>query len=199
MTRPLLRHLRATDFRVRPWKNGGGTTTELVIEPEGASLESGFLLRLSRAEVGVSGPFSAFEGYDRTLLLLRGGGMWLHFEGQGPVQLQRLLQPVSFSGDWATTGTLIEGPCQDFNVITRRGLCTHHLEILHLDASPKALLEAQICFACCVEGRVALEPGGVQLCAGELLRIEAADRVPTASALEGARAVLIAVGIDPVA
>ncbi|TIV74879.1 MAG: HutD family protein, partial [Mesorhizobium sp.] len=31
-----MRILRAADYRVMPWKNGGGTTTEIAVSPDGA-------------------------------------------------------------------------------------------------------------------------------------------------------------------
>ena len=49
------RLLKPSDYRAMPWKNGGGITTELLIEPEGATLESGFQWRLSMADVRTDG------------------------------------------------------------------------------------------------------------------------------------------------
>ena len=51
-----------------PWKNGGGSTTELLVEPAGATLQTGFRWRLSMAALETSGPFSRFEGHDRTMV-----------------------------------------------------------------------------------------------------------------------------------
>ena len=198
MTQGSVRHLHTSDFRVMPWKNGGGTTTELIIEPEGSTLDTGFLWRLSMAEVGVSGPFSRFEGYDRTLLLLDGRGMNLDIEGRDPVHLDGLLRPLPFSGDWITSGTLVNGPCRDFNVITRRSRCRHRLEVHHLDAHPVPLPEAAVRFAFCVSGQARVEPLGIALAAMELLRIEGVGENLRLSASEPSGAVLIAVGIDPV-
>lgn len=177
-----------------PWKNGGGTTTELTIEPPGASLDSGFLWRLSMAEVGVSGPFSRFPGYDRTLLLLEGRGMHLDFDQRKSVHLERLLEPVTFSGDGLTSGTLLEGPCRDFNVITRRARYRHRLEVLPLDGSPKALPQATIRFAFCVSGPVRVATCHLQPL--DLLRIEPGAGDLEATGPQGS--VLLVIGIDPV-
>ena len=35
-----MRRLTAKDYRIMPWKNGGGTTTEIAVFPAGASLET---------------------------------------------------------------------------------------------------------------------------------------------------------------
>jgi uncharacterized protein len=189
--------LHPADYRVMPWKNGGGTTLELAIEPPGASLDSGFLWRLSMAEVGVSGPFSRFEGYDRTLLLLAGCGMRLDFEQRPPVRLDTLLEPIPFSGDWVASGTLLDGPCRDFNVITRRAHCGHRLEVLRLDSAPRPILQASIRLVFCLSGRV--QVNGLELSAMELLRVETPSRALAAVSLGSSGAVVLVIGIDPAA
>lgn len=60
-----VRHLTADDYRVMPWRNGGGTTTELLIDPEDSGLEGAgerFLYRISIADVATDGPSSASQG-----------------------------------------------------------------------------------------------------------------------------------------
>lgn len=191
MTPTSHRLLNPDAYRVMPWKNGGGTTSELIIEPEGADLESGFHWRLSMAEVGVSGPFSRFEGYDRTLLLLEGRGMWLEMAGQGAVELKHAFEPVRFSGDWTTTGTLLDGPCRDFNVITRRDRCHHHLEIHRLAGSPATLQSADVHFLFCAAGSARVDALGLTLAPLQLLRVEG---TPALGRVTG-EAILLAIGI----
>lgn len=125
-----LRILRSDSFRVMPWKNGGGTTTELLILPEGATVAGGFDLRLSRARVAASGPFSPFPGCDRTLLLLEGAGLRVDLENHPALTLDRPFAPVAFSGDVPAEGHLGAGPCEDFNVITRRDALAHRLTLV---------------------------------------------------------------------
>ncbi len=194
MSFPSYRLLHPSDYRAMPWKNGGGTTMELIIEPEGASLDGGFLWRLSMADVGVSGPFSRFEGCDRTLLLLEGRGMELGFDQRPAVRLDGLLEPVAFSGDWRTDGTLLDGPCRDFNVITRRAGCRHHLEVLRLGPPPVAIPHAWVRFLFCVSGKARVD--SFELSPGDLLRAEGAGKLE-ARAADPAGAVVISVGIDP--
>jgi len=194
MSFPSFRLLHPSDYRAMPWKNGGGTTMELIIEPEGASLDGGFLWRLSMADVGVSGPFSRFEGCDRTLLLLEGRGMELGFDQRPAVRLGGLLEPVAFSGDWRTEGTLLDGPCRDFNVITRRAGCRHRLEVLRLGTAPAAIPHAWVRFLFCVSGKARVE--GSLLSSGDLLRAEGAGALE-ARAAGGGEAVVISVGIAP--
>lgn len=112
--------LRATDHRTMPWKNGGGSTTEVAIAPEGAGLD-GFDWRISMATVAADGPFSSFPGVDRTLAILDGRGLVLHGLAGGPVRLERASEPLAFPADAAVSATLVDGPITDLNVMTRRG------------------------------------------------------------------------------
>ena len=104
-----------------PWKNGGGTTQEVVCWPQGAGLDS-FQWRISIAEIASNGPFSAFAGIDRTITLLTGDGVRLcAADGSVGHVLQQPLAPFAFSGDVALDCTLLGGASQDFNVMVRRG------------------------------------------------------------------------------
>ena len=112
-----MRILRAAGYRVMPWKNGGGTTTEIVVSPDGAGLDD-FDWRISMARVGTSGPFSSFEG------------IVLDIAGRPPARLTGASAPLSFPGDVPTGATLIGGPITDLNVMTRRGRISHTVERL---------------------------------------------------------------------
>jgi environmental stress-induced protein Ves len=111
-----LRHLAASEFIRQPWKNGGGTTTELARHDEGGA----WLWRISIAEVGTSGPFSDFSGYQRTIMLLDGAGMELTFDCAPAVILGEPMRPFTFDGGWKTTCRLLDGPVRDFNVMVDR-------------------------------------------------------------------------------
>ena len=55
--------LRHEDYKVMPWKNGGGITTEIWVSPEGSGLAGvPFDWRVSIADVATDGPFSKFAG-----------------------------------------------------------------------------------------------------------------------------------------
>ena len=115
--------IRASDLRPQPWKNGGGVTREIAVEPPGASMDD-FAWRVSTAEVGSEGPFSRFEGVDRVLVLLTGEGMDLVVGGAPPVRLVPGSEPFAFPGDAPVTATLPGGPITDLNVMVRRGAWT---------------------------------------------------------------------------
>ncbi|SIQ09337.1 HutD family protein [Bosea sp. TND4EK4] len=121
--------IRAADCKTMPWKNGGGTTTEIVVSPKGASLNA-FDWRISMAHVGADGPFSSFPGIDRTLSVLSGNGIRLAFGDGETVKLDRASRPFFFAADRAVDGVLVDGPIDDLNVMSRRGAWTHRIERL---------------------------------------------------------------------
>ena len=131
--------LRAKNHRVMPWKNGGGSTTEIAVFPPDAGIGA-FDWRVSMASVVGDGAFSSFPGIERTLAVLTGEGIVLSVEGRAPVRLTPEDASVSFPGDAATSATLIDGPILDLNVMTRRGRFTHRLTRHHatLEIIPKA-------------------------------------------------------------
>lgn len=121
-------------YRTMPWKNGGGTTTELLVHPAGASIGgSRFIWRLSIATVGANGPFSPFPGYDRTIMLIEGRGMTLDFGPNGVTRLDRVFEPFEFKGEWPADARLIDGPCQDFNVMVDRTRGGARTRVIALD------------------------------------------------------------------
>jgi environmental stress-induced protein Ves len=109
-----------------PWKNGGGSTTEIAIGTVGASLDA-FDWRISIAQVAGDGPFSLFDGIDRTLAVIAGGAMELTINDQVPLVLDRGSDPLCFPGDVATTARLLAGEIIDLNVMTRRSRFTHRV------------------------------------------------------------------------
>jgi environmental stress-induced protein Ves len=103
--------IRPEAFVTQPWKNGGGVTHEIARRAD----EQGLIWRLSVAEVGADGPFSAFPALTRILTVIEGAGMAL--EAPGTALAARPLEPVRFSGDLPIFGRLINGPLRDLNVI----------------------------------------------------------------------------------
>lgn len=82
---PEFLHLRPGDARRVPWKNGRGVTEELAVWPPEASFERGdFDARISLSSVQEPGPFSPFPGFDRVLLVTKGGGLRLSHGADAP-------------------------------------------------------------------------------------------------------------------
>ncbi len=145
-----------------PWRNGGGTTTELLVEP-GASGREGlggreganerFLYRLSIADVACDGPFSRFEGYDRHIMLLSGRGMTLDAGPHGRVDLTTPLEPRSFSGDWDVNGVLVGGAVRDFNLIVDRSRARASLSVRRIvNAERVVVAPGSTCIVHVLEG-----------------------------------------------
>jgi len=140
-----------------PWRNGGGTTTEITIAPEGASVAgTRFLYRVSIADVAADGPFSRFEGYERHIMLLAGGGMTLDCGEHGRIELRAPYEPRTFSGDWEVSGALLAGAVRDFNVIVDRAAASATLEVLALEAAVTIPCDhGTVCIVYVLEGGLA--------------------------------------------
>lgn len=115
----LIQVIPASAYRVTPWKNGQGTTQDVLLLPEGSSHET-FDIRLSLAPISEEGSFSSFLGIDRTITLLNRSALTLVFEDGVSLSLERL-QPVSFDSGLAPRSRLPSGPVRVLNVMTRRG------------------------------------------------------------------------------
>ncbi|MET7682285.1 HutD family protein [Streptomyces sp. NPDC005423] len=115
----MIRFLPAAARTAVPWKNGGGVTREIAVSPEGAGLDD-FRWRVSLAEVGADGPFSAFPGVDRNLMVVEGAGLELTVGGERGLVDSRYV-PGEFRGDLPTEGRLLDGPVVNLNVMWRRG------------------------------------------------------------------------------
>jgi uncharacterized protein len=116
--------LRVADYRIMPWKNGLGSTTEIAVSPGAEGLD-GFDWRISMARVASDGPFSRFPGIDRTLLVLDGDGIDLAVQGSTVARLDRRSAAHGFAGDVPTSATLLGGPIVDLNIMTRRTAFRH--------------------------------------------------------------------------
>lgn len=148
-----MRILRAADYRVMPWKNGGGTTTEIAVSPERAGLDD-FDWRVSMARVERDGPFSSFPGIDRTLSILEGEGIDLGIAGRQPIRLDRASDPLFFPADVPTHADLLSGPITDLNVMARRSRIGHSVERLRISGATDIAAEAETTLIFCHEGKV---------------------------------------------
>ena len=138
-TAAAMRIIRPSAHRVMPWKNGGGTTTEIAIAPPAADVGGRFRWRLSIAEVEQSGPFSAFPGYERTIMVIAGRGMDLAVGGLPARRLDRPFEPFVFSGDSPAECRLLDGPIRDFNLMVERSSLRSRLNVVSLDGASRSL------------------------------------------------------------
>ncbi|HET6159201.1 MAG TPA: HutD family protein [Dongiaceae bacterium] len=186
------RVLRSSDYQRMPWKNGGGTTTEIwkALSPAGE-----MLWRLSIADVASDGPFSLFPGIDRTIMVIEGKGMELAVEGQDVRRLNRLFEPFAFSGDAKTDCRLIAGPIRDFNLMVARSYGSGALRISRLAPTETVALAENVAALHVWRGRVELESGTVHEMSDGDSWIAGTYGGATARALT--TAILAAIVIDP--
>lgn len=108
-------HLSALDSAApQRWRNGGGTTRELLAWPSAHS----WRLRISVAEVESDGPFSTFAGVERWFAVVAESGVELSIGG-ATHRLTAADAPLRFSGEAATSCRLLDGPTRDLNLMLR--------------------------------------------------------------------------------
>jgi environmental stress-induced protein Ves len=172
--------LREADFVTVPWKNGGGLTREILKAPADAA---GFDWRLSLATIAAAGPFSAFPGYQRTLVLVRGAGVELAFGAHGRTRLDAVGKAASFDGAWSTTCELIDGESTDLNLIVAQGRVESDARVVSITSAEGVDTAGwDETLICCISGGVRLETStGVaeKLAAVDVARCTAAEGLLT--------------------
>ncbi len=165
--------LKPDSFKRMPWRNGGGSTTELHAE-EHDNYE-GPVWRISMAEVASDGPFSHFEDYDRTLMLVKGPGMTLHHESGAEDVLDQRFAMATFKGDISTHAILHGDEIRDFNVFSLRHYCRHTVAVITRAHDTWLCTDATTLLVFAIDGDVQVtSPSGQVLAVphNSLLRIE---------------------------
>ncbi|EJN06645.1 HutD family protein [Herbaspirillum sp. YR522] len=176
-----------------PWKNGGGATRELHVEPPGADYAD-FVWRASVADVVQDGAFSSFEGIDRTIVLLGGAGFVMHAEGQPSHDLRTPFAPHRFTGEARVSVVLDGTPCQDFNLMVRRDQAQAELQVLRQQDA--RLLPPDTVLLYVAQGQAQLSDAGRQLPlgSGEFVRLHQGQAMPALHC--AADAVVLAVRVQ---
>jgi environmental stress-induced protein Ves len=146
--------LRRSSFTAVPWKNGGGITHEAIRIPATGDT---FRWRVSVARIEASGPFSNFAGYQRRMVLLRGSGVRLTFDGSHRQELRAVGDLAAFDGAVTTGCELLDGPCTDFNLMVSDSLprWTAAVESLREPRELQSVQETLLVFP--ITGPVSLE------------------------------------------
>lgn len=100
----------------QPWRNGRGTTRELLALPDAASWK----IRMSVADVTAASNFSRFDGVERWFAVVDGDGLVLHMQGQERL-LTRADPPLCFDGGSPVHCTLFGDSTRDFNLMAPPG------------------------------------------------------------------------------
>lgn len=122
-TRSLLHVVQRDHVEPTPWRNGGGTTQELLVWPQ----PEGWHLRVSVARIDRDGPFSAFPGVRRWFTVLEGAGVALRW----PTRTRRLTrgdEGVTFDGAEAPECQLLHGATTDLNVMWDARMPVHGVQ-----------------------------------------------------------------------
>lgn len=109
--------IHADDIAPTPWKNGGGLSRDLLFWP---SIEA-WRVRVSLADIGRDGPFSAYPGVERWFAVVEGDGVELQF-AQGPRRQRRGDAPLHFDGADAPGCRLLASATRDLNLMLRDGV-----------------------------------------------------------------------------
>jgi environmental stress-induced protein Ves len=100
----------------QPWRNGGGTTRELLAWPGPLAWQ----VRMSVADVHTAGPFSRFDGIERWFAVLEGDGLVLR-SAYAEHHLSADSDPFRFDGSLPLDGSPVRGPTRDFNLMVLPG------------------------------------------------------------------------------
>ncbi len=96
------------------WRNGGGSTRELLCWPSADT----WTVRISLADIDADGPFSAFAGVERWFVVVEGAGVALRF-AEGRREVRAGDAPLRFDGSAAPGCSLLDGPTRDLNLMLR--------------------------------------------------------------------------------
>lgn len=134
-------HLTAADYKLMPWANGKGTTTELYRHDDA---HGNLSCRLSVAMVTEDGPFSVLPGIHRNLTVISGPGF--NLVGDATLRAEPLV-PVAFDGGLALFALGVTGPTRDFNVMVAHSAPPPRVTVLHHGQVFDANHAETFCFA----------------------------------------------------
>jgi environmental stress-induced protein Ves len=177
--------LGASDYKRVRWKNDGGWTTEIARDPAG---DGDFRWRISIADIESDGPFSAFPGISRDLVLLAGNGIELDIDGAPTLRLTERFQRVHFDGEANVDCRLVAGPTRDFNVMARRDAVRAEVVARPLVGSMVLFAETGVVWiahALSGHAQARTDDESVALAAGDTLRIDFRDQSAGRAVIEG--------------
>ena len=114
-----LTHIPFAHFDKKPWKNGLGTTHDIVLAPEGAD-HSTFDVRCALSPIVEDNVFSSFPGVERVITPIAGAGLDLEFE-DSRVRLA-CCESYRFDSGLSPMGRLLDDPVTVVNVMARTGV-----------------------------------------------------------------------------
>jgi environmental stress-induced protein Ves len=144
--------IKSNDYKIMPWKNGLGITSEIEIDPKNSNFPNDdFLWRLSSAKIQAPNSFSNFSGYDRILIVWSGSGLILNQHKLVP------LVPYKFKGEDLIECSLIADEVLDLGLIYKRGVFKAEMSVVNFLKSEnphQLILGDGIHFLFCVQGQL---------------------------------------------
>jgi environmental stress-induced protein Ves len=123
---------------------------------------------VSIAHIETAGPFSDFAGYHRTMVLLRGDGMALHFANGERKVMRQIGELARFDGALGANCELMGGPCMDLNLMVAKSLGKASARVQSLNAPLRLTASTgESVLLACVQGTLVLEGGGAETAALE--------------------------------
>jgi uncharacterized protein len=104
--------VNALELAPQPWRNGGGSTRELLAWPDAQSWQ----VRISLADIVQDGAFSAFPGVQRWFGVVQGAGVALQFADKHATQTLAD-GALQFDGAAAPFCRLLDGVTRDMNLM----------------------------------------------------------------------------------
>jgi environmental stress-induced protein Ves len=145
----LITHLPASGYTAMPWRNGAGTTHEIMVDDTPGASSAPFRWRLSMADLAGDGPFSELPDVDRILVLLAGADVELTIDGAAPAPLG-IHAAIAFPGDVPTSLTMAPGTGRDLNLMWDRTRAEGSVAILHIGDEMR--IDAPTAFAIALGG-----------------------------------------------
>jgi environmental stress-induced protein Ves len=184
------------DYKEQRWKNGRGTTVELVKQDKKLSADKGdFDWRLSMATLAEDGDYSNFSSIDRTQVMLQGSEVKLDITAStGKRETQRVnnkvsltpLKYIAFSGEDAVSCHL---PNTDsatmFNVMSDSTYGRHQVEVIKSNDLEKTATECDLLVIFVVNDGLSISLNGdtCQLSTHHLLQVNV-ERTPLSISAE---------------
>jgi environmental stress-induced protein Ves len=146
--------IQTSEYKIMPWKNGLGTTSEIAIEPPLANFPiDDFDWRLSSAKIQNSNQFSTFKGYDRLLTVWQGEGLKLNQNKLKPFEV------MHFSGEENMNCDLLGNEVLDLGLIYKRDKFKANMTVYNF--TPQEVfslkLDTGLHFIFCVSGSLDID------------------------------------------
>ncbi|KAL0083959.1 hypothetical protein F4703DRAFT_1857809 [Phycomyces blakesleeanus] len=122
------------DYKIKAWKNGLGTTSEISIYPPKKDFRKDtFFWRLSLHRIEADCNFTLFPGYYCTTVVLpsqnRKAALLLNHQGDEVSTKVKPLFPYSWHGEWASNCKVTDAPVTSLQFMIKRDLGTAQFDV----------------------------------------------------------------------